>query len=94
MLNSCSQHCSVCPFAKQKQPFDSFNNMCDETFSLMHSGIWDPCQYFTNVGHRFFATIMDDKNIYTWIYLLKLNSDIQLMIPNSMHMFKLNPIML
>lgn len=55
--------------------------MCNETFSLVHCDIWGPYQSFTNIGHRYFATIVDDKSRYTWIYMLKQKSDIQLIIP-------------
>lgn len=55
--------------------------MCDDTFSLVHCDIWGPYQHSTHTGHRFFATSVDDKSRYTWIYLLKHKSNIKSVIP-------------
>lgn len=80
--NKCNDHCSICPLAKQKQlSFDSENNFCNEIFDMVHCDIWGPYQNSTYNGQRYFATIVDDKSRYTWIYLLKHKYDIIGIIP-------------
>ena len=45
-------------------------------FDLVHSDVWDPCQYSTMSGYRYFITFVDDHSRMTWIYLLKDRSSV------------------
>ena len=66
----------ICPLAKLRRlSFPSNNNMCTAPFNLIHCDIWDPYHVPTYNGKRFFLTIVDDYNRFTWTYLLQHKSE-------------------
>ncbi|XP_040937219.1 uncharacterized protein [Gossypium hirsutum] len=69
--------CSVCPMARQsKLPLPTSVSRAATPFSLLHLDVWGPYRVSTHCGHRFFLTIVDDHTRMTWVYLLKLKSDV------------------
>ncbi|KAG8483501.1 hypothetical protein CXB51_023279 [Gossypium anomalum] len=69
--------CSICPMARQsKLPFPPSVSRATTPFSLLHLDVWGPYRVSTHSGHRFFLTIVDDHTRMTWVYLLKLKSDV------------------
>ncbi|KAK8999357.1 hypothetical protein V6N11_070528 [Hibiscus sabdariffa] len=77
--HDCVKNCLVCPQAKQTcLPFPSSVSTSDKVFELIHLDLWGPYRISTHSGHRFFFTIVDDKTRMTWVYLLKLKSDVVL----------------
>ncbi|XP_075633672.1 uncharacterized protein LOC142606162 [Castanea sativa] len=57
----CTDVCTICPLAKQKRmSFPSYNNLCNELFSLIHVDVWGPYSICTHDGFKFFFTIVDD----------------------------------
>ena len=74
--DKCTNICTICPLAKQKRlSFPSHNNLCVESFSLIHVDVWG--LYFVSIhdGFKFFLTIVDDATSFTWVYLMKTKSD-------------------
>ena len=56
-----SNVCTICPLAKQKKlSFPSHNNLCVESFSLIHVDVWGPYFVNTHDGYKFFLTIVDN----------------------------------
>ncbi|XP_024965979.1 uncharacterized protein LOC112506192 [Cynara cardunculus var. scolymus] len=69
-------NCTICPLSKQKRlPFVSLNNACDKSFDLVHLDTWEPFHLPDRNGHRYFLTLVDDHNRYTWVFLVKNKSD-------------------
>lgn len=51
-------------------------NLSNNAFELVHMGIWGPYKVAIHDGHRYFLTIGDGYSRMTWIFPLKLKSDI------------------
>lgn len=79
--------CHVCHLSKQKHlPFHSRQNMCNEPFELIHIDTWGPFSVETRDGYKYFLTIVDDYSRATWLFLMKLKSDVLFIFPNFIHM--------
>lgn len=64
-------HCTVCPLAKQhKSSLLVHISASTAYFELIHIDIWCPSRTPTLDGDRYFLTIVDDCNRFTWIFLL------------------------
>ncbi|KAI3729444.1 hypothetical protein L6452_18102 [Arctium lappa] len=80
--NSQDSSCIVCPLSKHKRlPFVSLDNVCDKSFDLVHLDTWGPFHMSDKNGHRYFLTLVDDHNRYTWVFLIKNKSDAIQVIP-------------
>lgn len=80
-------HCDICHRAKHKKlPFPTRQNICSTPFELLHIDTWGPFSEPTQDGHRYFLTIVDDHTHVTWIYLLKLKSDVLRVFPSFISM--------
>ncbi|TYK18103.1 Cysteine-rich RLK (receptor-like protein kinase) 8 [Cucumis melo var. makuwa] len=80
-------HCTICPLAKQRKlSFTSNNHLSSNAFDLIHVDIWGPFSTETYSEYSYFLTIVDDATRYTWVFMLKLKSDVISIIP---HFFKL-----
>ena len=67
--------CDICHYAKQqKLPFSDSMSRSKNCFDIVHVDIWGPFSIPSISGHRYFLTIVDDKSIHTWIYLMKYKS--------------------
>ncbi|XP_075098537.1 uncharacterized protein LOC142175517 [Nicotiana tabacum] len=68
---------TVCPCAKQTRlPFPNSCIKSTVAFDLIHVNVWGPYKYATFDGHRYFLTVVDDFTRLTWLFLLKLKSDV------------------
>lgn len=69
--------CEICPLAKQSRlPFPDSNTRSVTVFDLLHLDVWGPFHVPTFDGNKLFLTIVDDYSRMTWIFLLKLKSDV------------------
>ena len=59
-------------------------------FVLLHIDVWGPFSVRTSEGFRYFLTIVDDHSRATWVYLMKLKSDVLFVFPNFLTMIE-NP---
>lgn len=57
-------------------PFVSSNSRTSKLFELVHSDIWGPSCVESFDGYRYYVTFIDDYSRVTWLYLLKLKSDL------------------
>lgn len=79
--------CCICPLAKQKRlPFVSYNKIASSPFELVYCAIWGPFHIISHTGHQFFVTLVDDYTRFTWTFLLKHKSDVQLIVPRFVRM--------
>lgn len=67
---------SVCPCAKQTRiSFTVSTSKSSTCFELVHVYLWGPYKTPTHDGNKHFLTVGNDMSRYTWIFLLKLMSD-------------------
>ena len=80
-------HCDIRQRAKQKKlPYPTRNNICAAPFDLLHIDVWGPFSEPTVEGFRYFLTIVDDHSRVTWVYLMKLKSDVLKIFPEFLQM--------
>lgn len=80
-------HCDICHRAKQKKLSFTLNpKLCSHPFDLLHIDVWGPFSEPTQEGYRYFLTIVDDHTRATWIYLLRLKSDVLTIFPDFIQM--------
>lgn len=73
-----SKECDVCHRAKQtRSNFPKSMNKAEFSFQLVHCDLWGPYRESSITGARYFLTIVDDYSRGTWIYLLRMKSDVQ-----------------
>jgi hypothetical protein len=66
-----SKNSYVCPLAKQHIiSFPISTTHSAHIFDLIHYDIWDPFSSPSSNGSKFFLTIVNDHNRFTWIYLM------------------------
>ena len=76
--------CEICQYAKQKRlPYKLSTHNAKDPFELVHFDIWGPFNVSSIHGHKYFLTVVDDFSRFTWVYLLKLKSEV----PNKIQNF-------
>lgn len=72
--------CVVCPLGRHTRLSfpDSTSRTC-EVFSLFYIDVWGPYNVQTFDDNKLYLTIVDDHSRMTWLYLLKLKSDVVVM---------------
>ncbi|KAM1785404.1 hypothetical protein ACFX1Q_038150 [Malus domestica] len=69
--------CETCQMSKATRlPFVSSNSRTSKLFKLVHSDIWGPSLVESFDGYRYYVTFIYDYSRVTWLYLLKLKSDL------------------
>jgi hypothetical protein len=81
--------CDICFYAKQKRlPFHNSNHISSHNFDLVHMDIWGPLSIPSMLGFRYFLTIVDDRSRFTWLYFMKLKSEVSMHIQSFHAMVK------
>ncbi|KAL3368368.1 hypothetical protein AABB24_009309 [Solanum stoloniferum] len=76
-------NCEVCPIARQTRlPFSHSVSKATSIFKLLHMDVWEPYKLETHDGMRYFLTIVDDHSRWTWIFLMRLKSDVLTLLNN------------
>lgn len=57
-------------------------------FTFVHMDLWGPYKIATWDNKHYFLTVVDDYSRYTWIYLLKLKSEVIVAIKSFFSMVK------
>ena len=79
--------CYVCPLAKQRTlSFVSNNHMSPFPYDLIHCDIWGLDNEPNYFDHRYFLTLVDDCTRFTWVFLLKCKSDVNIIISKFFNM--------
>ncbi|KAJ0493166.1 putative RNA-directed DNA polymerase [Helianthus annuus] len=69
--------CETCFLAKShRKSFKPSNTKVDLPFSLIHSDVWGPAPTIGGQGFRFFLIFVDDCTRMTWVYFLKIKSEV------------------
>ena len=81
-----TDHCNVCPLAKQKRlSFPLSRSYSISCFDLIHIDIWGPYKMPTVHNEHYFLTIVDDCSCYTWLFLMKNKSETRSLIKSFYH---------
>ncbi|KAL3353831.1 hypothetical protein AABB24_018482, partial [Solanum stoloniferum] len=76
-------NCEVCPLARQTRlPFPHSMSRSTSSFQLLHIDVWGPYKWETFDGMRYFLTIVDDHTRWTWFFLMRLKSDVLMLLKN------------
>jgi len=69
--------CLVCPYAKQARScFPTSSIRSSSCFDLIYVDMWGPYNTPTIDCNKYFLTIVDDFSRMSWLFLLKLKSDV------------------
>lgn len=75
-INDTINKYNVCLCVKQTRfPFPSRCIKTTVAFDLIYLDVWGPYNYATFDGNNYFLTVVDDFTRMTWLFLLKLKSD-------------------
>ena len=88
--NSCSsalEQCDICPMARQTRiPFKHSLTTSVTYFELIHMDVWGPYKITIYNGMNYFLTLVDDYSRWTWVFLLRLKSDVSSVIKTFLAM--------
>lgn len=80
---------TICPLARQTRlPFPTIHNKTVTLFELVHKDVWCPYRQCTYNGYKYFLTIVDNYSRMTWIYLMRMKSDVFLLIKSFLILVK------
>lgn len=69
--------CHPCCVSKaHRLPYTDSNTVYSQPLELIHSDLWGPASNTSRNGFSYCVTFIDQFSRYTWIYLLKLKSDV------------------
>ncbi|CAL1410296.1 unnamed protein product [Linum trigynum] len=69
--------CTSCVEAKTTRiSFPSSTTIITEPFHLVHTDLWGPSRVTSRHGYKYFALFVDHATRYTWVYFLRLKSDL------------------
>ena len=69
--------CEACQFGKQhRHPFSKEMNVSKGLLDVVHSSVWGPAQTGTFGGCRYYVTFVDDFSRYTWIFPMRMKSEV------------------
>lgn len=81
------QHCDVCPLSRQTRlPFPVSSCRAIYAFHLIHLDVWGPYNVETHNRMKYCLTVVDDCTRWTWIFLLRLKSDVSEVLKNFITM--------
>ena len=72
-----SLSCDACMSSKSHRL--SYSNSLHQTskpLEVIHSDLWGPSPVTSHLGNRYYVSFIDDYTKYTWLYPLKLKSDV------------------
>lgn len=64
-----------------QKSFTSITHHTKSALELLHCDVWGPASVLSFEGYRYYLLIVDDFTRYTWIYPLKLKSDVAAIVP-------------
>lgn len=69
--------CSSCQLGKShKLPFTYSHKTLSALFELVYADVWGPSNTISRNGSRYYISFVDAHTRYTWIYFLKLKSEV------------------
>ena len=81
--------CDACQLGKFKRTtYLSRNNRTKKPFQILHCDVWGPSPHTDLLGHQYFLICTDDHSRFTWLFLLKHNSEVTHSIKNLCQLIK------
>lgn len=75
--NSYLSFCDACKLGKLHQlPFQHSTFKDSSTLELMFTYVWGPFPLLSLEGHRYYVIFVDSYSRYSWLFLLKLKSEV------------------
>ena len=69
--------CDACSKSKSHRlPYAQSIHRTFKPLEIIHSDLWGPSPIVSHLGHRYYVIFIDDFTRYTWLYPLKLKSDV------------------
>ena len=69
--------CDACLSSKSHRlPYSKSTHQTSRPLELIHSDLWGPSPITSYLGNRYYVLFIDDFTRYTWLYPLKLKSDV------------------
>ena len=69
--------CDACLSSKSHRlPYAIPQHSTRRPLELIHSDLWGPSPVLSHLGHKYYVIFIDDFTRYTWLYPLKLKSDV------------------
>ena len=69
--------CDACLSSKaHKLPYANSTNQTRRPLELIHSDLWGPSPVLSHLEHKYYVIFVDDFTRYTWLFPLKLKSDV------------------
>ncbi|CAN0839811.1 Retrovirus-related Pol polyprotein from transposon RE1 [Linum grandiflorum] len=76
-VSASASKCMSCVGAKMSQlPFSSSKTEIGESFHLIHTDLWGPSPVISRLGYRYFVLFIDHATRFTWVYFLRLKSEL------------------
>ena len=76
-IPSGSIFCDACHIGKSKhQHYSSSTTVTSKPLELVHSDVWGPSPNLSKDGFRYYVHFIDDYSNFTWIFPLKLKSEV------------------
>ncbi|CAN1342642.1 Retrovirus-related Pol polyprotein from transposon TNT 1-94 [Linum perenne] len=69
-------------------PFYSSTTEIHDAFALIHTDVWGPSPITSRLGYRYFVLFIDHKTRYTWVYFLRLKSELILVLKEFVTMIR------
>ncbi|XP_019251045.1 PREDICTED: uncharacterized protein LOC109229959 [Nicotiana attenuata] len=69
-------------------PFSTSTSRSLYSFDLIHMDVWGPYKVATQNGMRYFLMLVDDSTRWTWVFLMRLKSDVIFLLKNFIAMIK------
>ncbi|CAL1402230.1 unnamed protein product [Linum trigynum] len=76
-ISSSDFRCTSCVEAKStRSSFPSSTTVISEPFHIVHTDLWGPAPTDSRHGYKYFALFVDHATRFTWVYFLRLKSDL------------------
>ncbi|XP_075079228.1 uncharacterized protein LOC142164710 [Nicotiana tabacum] len=72
-----------------RAPFPTSTSRSLHAFDLIHIDVWGPYKIATHNGMKYFLTLVDDFTRWTWVFLMRLKSDVIFLFKNFISMIKI-----
>ena len=70
--------CDACLASKlHRLPYSKSTHQTTKPLEIIHSDLWGPSPVISHTGHKYYVIFVDDFTRYTWLYPLKLKSDVE-----------------
>ena len=86
LLGNKFKSCDACMTSKSHRlPYSKSSHQTSKPLEIIHSDLWGPSLVIPHTRNRYYVLFIDDFTRYTWLYPLKLKSDVFLAFIDFQH---------